>query len=78
MATNEDFGDQHLRNYCAAYKISAAYLFRVRNEAKSLANIARLAERDGLPQMYVFSALHARDIARLYVSGVRARARKTR
>jgi len=78
MATNEDFGDQHLRNYCAAYKISAAYLFRVRNEAKSLANIARLAERDGLPPMYVYSVFHARDIARLYVSSVRARARKTR
>ena len=70
--------DHHLRSYCASYKISAAYLFRVRNEAKSLANIARLAARDGLPPMYVFSALHARDIARLYVSGVRSRARKTR
>jgi len=70
--------DHHLRSYCASYKISAAYLFRYRNEAKSHANIARLAERDGLPPMYVYSVFHARDIARLYVSGVRARARKMR
>jgi len=78
MVTNEDFDDHHLRCYCASYKVSASYLLRYRHEAKTHANIARLAERDGLPPMYVYSVLHARDIARLYVSGVRARARRMR
>jgi len=78
MVKNEDFDDHHFRNYCASYKISAAYLLRIRHEPKSHANIARLAERDGLPPMYVFSALHARDIARLHVSDVCIRARRMR